>query len=286
MQKYRVISLVLCFGFAVSAMAGDVRIVCSPGLDVFVDDDFVGVSTAPEDGKYLDGLSDGYHVIKIEKDGFLPRWFGAYVGRKTYEIELDALTPTSEASTVTKETGAIEIASNLENATVKLEDHKAPMEGPAMRFSNVSVGLHDIWFERYGIVLHEKVVVQANETTVVIANFIDNRVEVPNPEPDDDEAPVPTEVAETKKKSDCYHYWIQVVQTSDAEKIKTYQEQLEEKEIPTYHQRVLTVEDDGVIPLYKLRIGPMADRATVKLMTRKVFQAGFQNSWVVREECQ
>jgi hypothetical protein len=286
MQKIPTISLILCLGIAISATAGDLRITCPPGLDIFVDEEFVGASTAPEDGKYLDGLSDGYHVIRIEKEGFLPKWFSANIGSKIQVLEVQELTPKPEAEQkAARRSGSVRVSTSSENSTVKFGGQKTELGVNAIIFGNVLVGLHDIWFDRFGVVLHEKIVIHEGETTEAMGNFFDNRIDILADAVDDETVPATVEVAETKTKSDCFHYWIQVAQSSDVETIKAFQEQLEEKEIPPYHQRVLLHEDGAAIPLYKLRVGPMANKGDAKLMTRKVTQAGFRNTWLVREEC-
>lgn len=50
MRIAQVISLVMCLGTAALATAGDVRVTCSPGLNIFLDGEFVGVSIPKHDG--------------------------------------------------------------------------------------------------------------------------------------------------------------------------------------------------------------------------------------------
>jgi hypothetical protein len=55
---------------------------------------------------------------------------------------------------------------------------------------------------------------------------------------------------------------------------------------PEYHQKIITIEDDGILPLYKLRVGPVARKSEAKYPAHVMKQAGFTSIWIVPEECQ
>jgi hypothetical protein len=80
MRIAHMISLVMSLAIAALATAGDLRITCSPGLNIFLDGEFVGVSIPKEDGKFLTGLGAGEHTIWVKKIGFSTKEFLAIVG--------------------------------------------------------------------------------------------------------------------------------------------------------------------------------------------------------------
>ena len=67
----------LCLFFVTSvaavSFAGDIQVSCSPGLRVYLDDEFMGTSSAKEDGLFLMNVPHGTRVIRVEKDGFVPQ---------------------------------------------------------------------------------------------------------------------------------------------------------------------------------------------------------------------
>jgi len=68
------------------SFAGGVQISAEPDLDVHLDGEFVGRTTAREDGLYLAGLKKGRHVIRVEKEGFLAQTFEVDVVNRPIEV--------------------------------------------------------------------------------------------------------------------------------------------------------------------------------------------------------
>ena len=66
--------------------SADVQITCKPGMRIYIDDKFVGISTTEQDGKYVTGLSEGIHVFRIEKTGIAPKEIEWEVRKEPTEI--------------------------------------------------------------------------------------------------------------------------------------------------------------------------------------------------------
>jgi hypothetical protein len=86
-------------GLAAASDTGRLQVTCRPGVRVYLDGDFVGLTTADEDGLFLREVSAGGHVIRVEKLGYEPQELEVEVrpGRAT-EARVGELTPaTAEA---------------------------------------------------------------------------------------------------------------------------------------------------------------------------------------------
>ncbi len=57
------------------SFAGDIQVACGPALRVYLDGTFVGTSSAKDDGLFLANVSEGAHVVRVEKEGFVPQSF-------------------------------------------------------------------------------------------------------------------------------------------------------------------------------------------------------------------
>ena len=93
MRVAPLILLAMGLGAVPSADAGDLLLTCSPGLEIFVDGEYAGVCGSAENGKYLSGLGDGLHTVRIEKSGFSPREFPVVVGLTPRQVAIGDLPP-------------------------------------------------------------------------------------------------------------------------------------------------------------------------------------------------
>jgi hypothetical protein len=82
-------------GLAAAGETGRLQVTCRSGVRVYLDGEFVGLTTAEEDGLYLREVSGGGHLVRVEKLGFEPQELEVEVrpGRAT-EVRVDPLTPT------------------------------------------------------------------------------------------------------------------------------------------------------------------------------------------------
>lgn len=90
-----VLLLLALAGLVAAEGFGRLQVTCRPGVRVYLDGEFVGLTTADEDGLFLREVAAGDHVVRVEKLGFEPVDFEVEVraGRAT-EVRVDPLTPT------------------------------------------------------------------------------------------------------------------------------------------------------------------------------------------------
>ncbi len=294
MQKGHLILLVVFLGVAASVAAGDVWINCAPGFDIFLDGESVGVSEADESGKQLRGIDSGAHTIRIDRDGMALAEFSVNVGFAPNQIEVGELAAgmTEMAPGTSPEVeekmlvGTIEITSDPGECNVKIGRRRILKKHPILTIVGVPVGEHKLWFESSGTVLNEKVTVRAAQPARVQVDFRNQRVAITRDTPD-----VQADDPEGKEEGpraelECIEYWVQVLRTGHAELIDPSRSALEEQGYPPYHQRLIVVEDDGAIPVYKLRVGPISRENKAKHVAGLLRHGGFRTAWVVPEECQ
>jgi len=294
MPRVHLISIVVCLGIAASAAAGDVWINCEAGFDIYLDGEPAGVSEKAEFGKILRGITTGVHTIRIQKEGVAPREFSISVGVAANQVVVGALSPkisevpteAPEKEPETKLVGMIVITSDPRVCNVKFAGQHIPKIKPIMTFPTVLVGEHKLWFESSGTILSEKVVVQAGKTVEVKVDFRNQRIAITggtSDVPSDDSA---GEDESPRTEPECIEYWVQVMRTSNIEEIEAASSVLEDLGFPDYHQKTITVEGDGALPLYKLRVGPIPRKNKATWVAGLIKNAGFMNVWVAPEECQ
>ena len=294
MQKVQWIWMVICLGLAASVAAGDVWIDCEPGLDIFLDGESVGVSGPNEQGMQLRGIESGDHTFRIEKDGFSPVEFSVNVGFAANQVEVGELSTeiTKEPFDASQEAaekqlvGTIIITSDPTECNVKFADRRNQKIHPIMTIPDIPVGEHKFWFESSGIVLSETVLVQAAQTAKVRVDFRNQRVAVGASVSDQSGSESAGEKESSIAEPECIEYWVQVMRTSSFEEIEAVSSVLEDLGFPDYHQKIITLEDDGTLPVYKIRVGPLPRKGEAKYPAHLIKQAGFQGVWIVPEECQ
>lgn len=294
MQRAQWISMVACLGLAASAAAGNLWIKCETGLDVYLDGVFVGVSEGAENGKFLPGISSGEHTIRIEKVGFAPVEYSIEVDPAPKQIVVGELGPeikddksgATDGEDPEQLTGSIEITSDPTDCNVKIGDQRILKNQPTLTFLGVPAGEHKMWFEKLGIVLSTVVAVQETRFTRVMVDFSNDSVTVVDADSGQSGSESPVEEEIPQAKTGCIEFWVEVLKTSDAEAIKATREALKEQGFPLYHQKLIVIEDDGALPMYKLRVGPITRRNKAKQVAGRLKLNGFKSSWVVPDVCQ
>ena len=294
MQRGQLLLFVVFLGIAASVAAGDVWINCAPGFDIFLDGESVGVSEADENGIHLRGIESGVHAIRIDKDGFALTEFSVNVGFAPNQVEVGELAagmtegPSGTSQQAAEKTlvGTLEITSDPGECNVRIGRRRFLKKHPIMTVPGIPVGEHKMWFESSGTVLSEKVVVQAVQPAKISVDFHNQQVAITG---DDPEVEGGDSVAETQSpgaEPECIEYWVQVLRTGHAEIIEPSRSALEDQGFPPYHQRLIIIEDDGAIPVYKLRVGPISRENKAKHVAGLLRHGGFTTAWVVPEECQ
>ena len=75
------------------------------------------------------------------------------------------------------------------------------------------------------------------------------------------------------------------MRSSSLEGLEPVQDVLEKMGFPSHDQKVTTIEDDGVLPLYKLYVGPVEHKEKAKWVQGLIRNAGFKSAFVVPEKC-
>lgn len=150
------------------AFAGDVQVLCEPGLRVYLDDGFVGVSTGREDGLVLVDLPEGEHTIRLEKDGHLSQVFRVEVMELPVEVEVTEpfvpvpspranppgeaapwITPTPTPEPVAM-VGRLVVTSAPQNCTVEFDGETIAKDRPHLDLGGLAPGTHTIIFRKEG----------------------------------------------------------------------------------------------------------------------------------------
>ena len=79
MRSLRWLCFLLVMSVPATSFAGDIQVLCEPGLRVYLDGKLAGTSSAKEDGLFLPALPEGAHIVRVEKDGFVPQSFRVQV---------------------------------------------------------------------------------------------------------------------------------------------------------------------------------------------------------------
>ncbi len=141
------------------SFAGGVQISAEPGLDVFLDGESAGRTTAKEDGLYLGGLKKGRHIIRVEKEGFVAQTFEVDVVSRPIEVEVSKFSPVaadpaavagSPQPADSMEVSSLVVTSAPQNITVEIDGRVEEKRTPQLSIGGLSVGEHVITFRKDG----------------------------------------------------------------------------------------------------------------------------------------
>lgn len=170
----------------VFAGTGDLQVTCEPGVRVFIDNNFRGISKESEGGLFISDLTPGAHSLKVIKKGF-----DAYEGEvvikefEAVEIKVKFTEPAQkiiqlspEKGEATARVGVLELRSAPMGAFVFIDGEKKTGKTD-MRIENIRVGQHEISFKRenqslsgvFTIVPDEPLVLKADFKNGIISNI-------------------------------------------------------------------------------------------------------------------
>jgi hypothetical protein len=177
--------LLLLISLPAFSSAGDIQVFCEPGLKVYLDGEFVGVSSSKEDGIYLSKVRAGEHIIRVEKDGFLPQSFTVQIGLPL-EVNVGEFRPEPEAPQaedappvkVEKFVGRMLITSAPQNCIVEIDGKSMTKDGPHLAIDGLAAGEHTISFSKPGYdSISDVVRVVAGAEVTIRGNFESGKVE-------------------------------------------------------------------------------------------------------------
>ncbi len=268
----------LCLAASVSA--ADLRITCNPGFRVVIDGEPAGDCADDVQGVVVESLDAGPHSVLLEgADGPAGE---ATVVLETADQQIAFFGPAATRPAGAAETsaggspGSIEIVTDAPRCWVEINGRRIEKLEPVLTVHSVPAGRRTVWLQELGTLLEVGVTVLPGAPVRLTASFADRTTEVEALEgAADGSGAVP---------GGCYHYWIEVLQTSSVEKVGKVSEVLDEEGYPIHHQDVVTVHT-GEMPLYKLRVGPFANRFSADRTLFKIGARDLPGARVVKEPC-
>ncbi len=158
MEFSRRLCLFVVMSLAVVCNAGDVQVSCEPELRVYLDDEFMGTSSAREDGLFLMDVKAGSHVIRVEKDGFVPQNFDVDTVTSSIEVVVEEFTPLPPAPAASetvpaeapKGVGVLVITSAPQYCFVEIDGEVHEKTSPTLTIGGLAAGEHSISFSKEG----------------------------------------------------------------------------------------------------------------------------------------
>lgn len=158
MKCLRWLCLVLLTSVPAMSFAGDIQVACGPALRVYLDGKFVGTSSAKEDGLFLANVPEGAHIIRVEKDGFVPQSLQAEVLNLPIEVKVGEFSPEppvrhdaeTSSARVKQPVGDLLVTSAPQNCVVEIDGKPETKSTPLLRIEGLAAGEHPISFSKPG----------------------------------------------------------------------------------------------------------------------------------------
>jgi hypothetical protein len=288
MKRICLISLMMCLAIATRAAAGDLWVICAAGLEIYLDGEPVGSCGEVETDTRVPGIEPGEHTIQVRKEGFASAVFPFTVGSASAQILVPEVTGDPSGSAEeggVQQLGTVQITSNPRTCKVGSGGRAIEKRQPIMTFVGVPFGKHDFLFESAGAILAAQVRVQTHEPVQVRVDFSSEKVVVFGGTIDRAESGPEADEEGAEAALECIEYWVQVTRANSLEELEPIQDLLEDRGFPPYQQRIMMIEGDGVLPLYKLYVGPIEGKEKAKWAKGLVRHAGFKSAFVVPEKC-
>ncbi len=182
MRYARWLVVVLAMFVAAPLYAADIQIRCEPGLEVFVDGELVGVSTAEDNGLHVADIAEGAHLVRIEKEGFRAQTFTVDMRDTDLQVEVGAFqplpqrapeeTPTPRAVDPAAGAGSLMILTAPQSCVVMLDGKPHAKDVPRLKLDDVAAGEHAIAFSAPGQPrISGKLTVEAGQEITIRANL-------------------------------------------------------------------------------------------------------------------
>jgi hypothetical protein len=185
MKSGRIFVFILLTGVAAISLAGDIQVACKPGLSIYLDNQYMGESTAMQDGLFLMNVKKGTRTIRVEKEGFLPRTIEVEVSDFPIEVRIGELVPNpsgrsqpAPTPTAKKQVGYLVVTSAPQNCTVELDGTSEIKETPRISFDRIDAGEHTISFSKDGYeTITGVITVPPGVEVTVRGNLFDGKIE-------------------------------------------------------------------------------------------------------------
>lgn len=179
-----VLSIALCFS-AMAANTGDVQITCRPGIRIYLDGKFKGITKADEDGLYLEGLKAGTYKLRAEKSDFMPQTFSLQIkAGETIEVKIGELVPDvkikqegkSDEGKIKAQVGNVIITSVPLRCKISFVGKDINKTKDKVTIEGVPVGTYPIVFKRGSETLRAELDIESGVTLAVKGHFRQGKV--------------------------------------------------------------------------------------------------------------
>lgn len=184
MKGLRFLSTIFLMSVVSLSFAGDIQIFCEPGLDVYLDGEFMGTSNAKQDGFFLIDVRKGTRTIRVEKAGFVPSSLQVEVTDFPIEVRIGRLVANPVASSeatpvpVKKPVGNLIITSAPQNCTVVIDGRTEIKDTPQLSIDGLDAGDHAISFSKPGYeTISGVVTVPPGAEVTVRGNLFDGKID-------------------------------------------------------------------------------------------------------------
>jgi len=158
MRCLRWLCLLLVMGVPGISFAGDIQVACGPAVRVYLDGTFVGTSSAKDDGLFLANVSEGAHVVRVEKEGFVPQSFQVEVAQLPIEVRVEEFSPEppvrqdreTSSQKAQQPVGNLLVTSAPQNCVVEIDGKTEAKSIPFLLIEGLAAGEHLISFSKPG----------------------------------------------------------------------------------------------------------------------------------------
>lgn len=158
MRCLRLFCVLLAMGVTAMSFAGDIQVLCEPALRVYLNGVLAGTSSPKEDGLVLANVPEGAHVIRVEKDGFVPQSFQVEVLQRPIEVKVEEFSPQppvrqdreTTSVKVKQPTGNLVVTSVPQNCVVEVDGKPETKSTPVLLVEGLAAGEHPISFSKPG----------------------------------------------------------------------------------------------------------------------------------------
>ena len=159
MRSLRLLCLFLALGLPATALAGDIQVTCEPGLKVYLDGNFAGITNTNQDGLFLAGVAEGKHTVRVDKPGCMPQGYAVVVTKLPIQVKVRKFVPIVGGIHVDREeskadesemVGRLLITSAPQNCDVAIDGKSQRKDTPVLTLARLPRGKHTISFSRPG----------------------------------------------------------------------------------------------------------------------------------------
>ena len=165
---------------APAAAQGDLQVICSPGVSVFIDGSFMGITTASAQGLFLERLATGGHTLTVKKEGFRDQTRHIDISsdlllvvRFEFVQQREEVTRINqdEAGQLVREVGELILRAVPPRPEAEVFINGVHKGSGDIRVSGVPAGSLLVTWKRPGVTVEHRVVLKGGDTITLKADF-------------------------------------------------------------------------------------------------------------------